>query len=409
MAAGPIDLSAYRVQFASSSAVDWTAPSRTVPLTGTVAPGASVLIASKYLQNGTEIRYKADVASTWFSAGVAAKGGRARLTYTANMLQADGGCAPIVTVIDEVTWTNMPPGPNVQLTHVSPGVGVLPDATCTPPSAPASPPPTGASTPKQPPSIPAMDTGLLAPQISELFPNPAAPATDTADEYVEVYNPNDAPFELSGFVLKTGLKGTYSFTFSQGTVLAPHGFSGFLAKDTKLVLSNTAGKAILLDPLGAVLAETDAYGKAAAGQTWVFANNVWQWTSEPTFGRPNIVATPAVPIQTSVAKTTSTKKSASAGATKPSKAVKAAKTSARATKKTKAQPSDVGGLPIKTTATAAASPSGGTIHPAILAVFAILAVLYGAYEYRHDVANKIQQFRANRAARAAAGQSTKGR
>ena len=63
--------------------------------------------------------------------------------------------------------------------------------------------------------MPAADIGLSAPQISELLPNPAGTGNDATDEFIELYNPNDQPFDLSGFVLQTGLTTPATTPFRQ--------------------------------------------------------------------------------------------------------------------------------------------------------------------------------------------------
>ncbi len=411
-----LDLSGYQLQLAHSGVVDWATPHRTIQLTGSLQPGATITVASKYMVGGVEIKYQADTATAWFGAGIAAAGGGARLVYNADRLQTDGSCAPKTIMVDEVSWTNMPSGPSTQLPHTtidpivaSAGLGPsdcvpIPPTTGPPASQPEAPIPTVPA-----PILPPADVGLLAPQISELLPNPAAPLTDAADEYIELYNPNSTIFDLTGFTLKTGLNGTYSYVFPANTLLPAAGFSSFLAKDTKLVLSNGGGKAVLLDPFGTVIAQTDPYGKAAAGQAWIAAGNTWQWSAQPSSGAVNVVAQPVTDEpKAPVAKTAKTTKTAVAA--KKTTVPKTARQSVKSAKTTKVKIKEVVLPEPKTQTLAAASkPEASPLHSGVLATAAILAVLYGAYEYRHDVANKIQQLRANRANRAALRQSTKGR
>jgi len=228
------------------------------------------------------------------------------------------------------------------------------------------------------PVIPATDAGLSPPQITELLPNPAGTGTDGTDEFIELYNPNDHPFDLSGFILQAGLTTKHKYTFPVGTNLPAKSFRAFYSADTRLSLSNTSGEADLLDPFGTVLSSTDPYGSAKDGRAWALAKGTWYWTVKPTPGAANVINQATA---TSI-KTTTAKKAAAA--------VKGATTTAASLQ---------GGA--TTTADAADAPA--PLHPFLLAGVAALAVGYGVYEYRHDLGNRIHQFRANRAARRKAG------
>lgn len=228
--------------------------------------------------------------------------------------------------------------------------------------------------------LPPADLGLLAPQLSELLPNPNGTGTDGSDEFVELYNPNEKPFDLSGFSLQVGTTTTHNYTFPAGTLLPAKAFKAFYSSDTGLSMSNTAGQAVLLDPFGTQISMTEAYGTAKDGQAWALAKGKWYWTTNPTPGGVNVINQPA----TSSKPSSSTKKVSAKNAS----GVKGA----------------------STVATAGASTSGAQdtalttpIHPWTLALVALAALLYGAYEYRVDIRNRFAQYRADRAARRVAG------
>ena len=221
-------------------------------------------------------------------------------------------------------------------------------------------------------TLPASDIGLMAPRISELLPNPNGTGNDGTDEYIELYNPNVAAFDLSGFRLQTGTTSLHTFTFPFGTTLTPGGFIAFYSSFTGLSLSNSGGQASLLDPFGNSIATTSVYGTAKDGQAWALANASWAWTTHPTPGQANIIEAPATK---QAAKTTSSSTKSKAKSTPKattSKTVNAATTAQHA--------ADTG---------ADLSP----IHPWVLALVAGLALLYGAYEYRSDLANHLLKFR----------------
>lgn len=232
------------------------------------------------------------------------------------------------------------------------------------------------------PVLPASDVGLLPPQITELLPNPAGTGNDATDEFIELYNPNAATFDLSGFVLQTGLTTKHGYTFPAGTSLPPKSFVAFYSADTGLSLSNTSGQADLEDPFATVISQADSYGTAKDGAVWALAKGTWYWTSQATPNAANVINQTAT--SGSGIKTTSAKKAAAA--------VKGASTA-----KSPLQ-SSAG------TKTAADITPAAPIHPLVLAAVAVLAVGYGIYEYRHDLANRLHQFRSNRAARRGGGE-----
>lgn len=239
----------------------------------------------------------------------------------------------------------------------------------------SAPIPFSAAAPAVLSSIPADDNGLAAPQISEVQPNPAPPKTDADDEYIELYNSNTKPFDLSGFILQVGSTTVHKYTFPPRTSLKPRSFSAFYPSDTNLSLSNSGGQVKLLDPDGNLLGQTDAYSKAKDGYAWMSADGLWQWTTTPTPDAANILTPP-----------NTSQSAGQAGA-----AVKAAKTSASSpvTAGSQVPPAD------------GAKSSG--LHPAVLAGIGSLAVVYALYEYRHDLANYLYRFRRYRASRRIAG------
>jgi hypothetical protein len=223
-------------------------------------------------------------------------------------------------------------------------------------------------------TIPASDIGLSPPQITELLPNPVGTGTDASDEFIELYNPNARSFDLSGFVLQTGSTTKHSYTFPAATALPPNSFVAFYSADTGLSLSNTSGQADLLDPLGTLLTQTDQYGTAKDGQSWALAKGTWYWTLQPTPGKSN-----------SIAQATTTGSSASKS--------KTSKTSSAKVKGASTSNSGAAATGSAPTEAAQVSP----IHPWTLAVVAGLAVAYGLYEYRLDMANFFHRFKRHRA------------
>ncbi len=238
------------------------------------------------------------------------------------------------------------------------------------------------------------DASITEPSITELLPNPAAPQTDADDEFIEVYNPNDTSYDLSGYALEAGGATMRRYSIPGGTVLEPHGYHAFSSQQTALSLPNTAGVVRLLRPDGSVAMQADAYANAPDGQAWAASATGWQWTAQPTPGAANVVLAPvSAPKATVTTAKATTKKAAAVKVA----STKAAKTTVPKAKKTTAKKATTKKAELSTVATSVRNP----IHTGVLAAVGIFALLYGAYEYRHDLANKIHQFRSNRAARRA--------
>lgn len=220
-------------------------------------------------------------------------------------------------------------------------------------------------------SLPSGDIGLMAPQITELMPNPSGTGNDATDEFIELYNPNSVSFDLTGFALQSGLTSLHSYRFPAGTVLPAKAFVAFYAETTSLSLSNTSGQVKLLDPFGNSITATEAYSAAKDGQSWALANGKWYWSTSPTANAANVIKQPiSKKAQAAAAKS----KAAAAGKVKGAKTTK----------------------PVKATALAGSiqdKPTKTPIHPWTLALVGSLALLYGAYEYRADMANRIFQFK----------------
>lgn len=233
-------------------------------------------------------------------------------------------------------------------------------------------------------------------QITELLPNPAAPASDSTDEFIELYNPNDQSVDLTGYKLQSGNTFNYSHTFA-GTSLGAQQYKIFLVTETGNILSNTSGQARLLDPSGAVVAQTNAYDSADDGDAWALINGAWQWTTTPT---PNALNVLTVPVLKVAAAKTAVSKNKTAAAKKP-KAKTTAKVAAAKTKKPAAAAAErqVYEDPAETIA---------PIHPGILAGVGVITLVYAAYEYRYDVINRMQQFRRYREIRRTARAASKG-
>lgn len=217
--------------------------------------------------------------------------------------------------------------------------------------------------------MPPGNIGLMAPQVNELLANPLGTGNDDTDEFIELYNSNQVPFDLTGFSLRAGLTTLRTYKFPTGTMLPAASFTAFYSADTDLSLSNSGGQVELLDPFGNSISTSKPYGIAKDGQSWALAKGTWYWTAKVTPRAANVVELPA-PKKSKAATVKKTVKSKAAVSTKGEKIT---------------TPSPGGSI--------AEVVSNSPIHPGVLALIPGLALLYGAYEYRTDLANRIHQLR----------------
>ena len=240
-----------------------------------------------------------------------------------------------------------------------------------------------------------VNEGLLAPIISELLPNPAGTGNDDTDEFIEIYNPNDSTYNLSGFVLQTGVSTLYTYTIPEGVEIAPKSYEVFSSEQTGLTLSNTKSQAILKNNIVEVISQTEVYTSAIDGRSWILKDDGWVWSTTSTPASENILTQPVSIVAATAKKAV---KAASTTAKKTTATKKTTKTAAKSAKPTEKTTKT---LQPGNTAFAESSPPIRSIHPLVLALVALTAVGYGLYEYRHDMANRYYKFRTNRAARRA--------
>jgi hypothetical protein len=435
----------WKLQFYSATAItngapDWTKPSATVSLTGIIpARGYYLLSSTGYAPGGID----SDQA---YSSRLSDSGGGLQLvtaTTTATTFydrlmwrqSTSGQTLPTNVLATPVGNGSLQRLPNddseyvnleKSLTQFTAAVTISPKDMWRAPE----PPPVVPDTPEQPvdgstdpgtdpgnntPDVPVTpanpsNIGLDAPYLTELLPNPASPLKDETDEFIELYNPNDTAFDLKNYTLEVGTTTLHDFTFTSDVPLAPHGYTAFYSVDTHISLTNSGSQARLLDPADAILSETLAYDAADDGASWSLAEatdgtsgDTWTWSTTATPNAANNITAPVAPVKTTTtkaatAKTATTKKAAAKTASVKVKGTTKAKTTAKKTTKKAAKPK------LSTAAQTAASPVKTPIHGGILVTVVGLAVLYAAYEYRHDIQNRFAKLRRHRAVRAYARQ-----
>ncbi|HSX02031.1 MAG TPA: lamin tail domain-containing protein [Candidatus Saccharimonadia bacterium] len=234
-------------------------------------------------------------------------------------------------------------------------------------------------------------------QITELLPNPAPPATDASDEFIELYNPNPSTINLRGYILKTGQAWGNHYTLPDEQ-LAPGGYIAFKSAQSHLPLSNSGTNVGLFDPADNQIGATITYGAASEGQAWAKFDAGWAWTITPTPASANLLATAGAGagVSTKVKATAAPKVHATAkpAATKPVKAKQPAKPKAKVA--TTAKPKPV---------LSAAQASG----PWLLFALASLTICYVIYEFRYDLLSYYHKLRGYSTSGRSAGTALAGR
>ena len=408
-----VDISKYKIEY-YSAASDLSVPSRSIVLHGVLYPGKYYLVASSGYLTGT--------AYDAFSAGLSITGGHILL------VSPDPTDITKDVVDDALGWGTalhpegsamVAPADGTSLARKQDDQGQYVDmednsqdfvqnASPNPTANNEAPVVTGQNTdlgsnPNQNPAPPESQQITSYPELAltELLPNPAPPDNDSTDEYVEIYNPNAEPLDLAGYKIQTGKSYSYSYVFSEGTIAAGK-YEAFMVSETGLLLANSGGKARLIDPSGKVVSETAAYDSAGDGQAWALVDGQWAWTTTPTPNEANILT--AVLAKEGSSKSTTSPKTTSKKTTTPKSAsTKKATTTKKSSKVAGATTGNSGG------STSGSEEVVAPIHPGLLAGVSVLALGYAAYEYRHDVANKIYQLRRYRAARREARKAAPGR
>ncbi len=392
-----VNVSEWRVEYFSSSAADFSKPYRSFVLRGVLPAGERYLLASN--------NYLSVSANDSFSPTLSGTSGVVRLMQ--NNTQADVIAWGKVAAKDVAAIPSPESGKSLQRKTDGSGKLIytgdnLADFEQTEPNpqgtlllgepldeSQTAPIPTvqvtADGTTGEVASLSTVATPAVQPQITELLPNPASPATDADDEFVELYNPSGDALDLEGYKLQTGTTYSHSYTFKADDTITGSSYKAFYVSQTNATLANSGGKARLVSPAGQVVSETLAYGTADDGEAWAWNGSSWEWTTTPTPNATNIFTTPASAAAKSNSNKSSTKKAATSKSTAK---IAGAKTS--------------GGKNAKNGSGAGSSNSepqeqgGARLHPWILAGVGGAAILYGVYEYRQDLANafyRIRRFR----------------
>ncbi len=160
--------------------------------------------------------------------------------------------SPTATETSTPTPTATPTMTSTWTPTYTPTPTPTPTPTLTPqPSITISPTPSGTHTPTSTPTSP------LFVAINEFLPAPAGTVdwdgngeADANDEWIELYNPNKVPVDLSSWWLDDAAGGSPPYVFPPGTVLSGHGFLVIYKRESGLTLNNSGDYIRLFDSNG---------------------------------------------------------------------------------------------------------------------------------------------------------------
>jgi hypothetical protein len=369
--ASAVDITNWHVQYFAATSTSFTTPTRNIALSGLLQSGASYVVAST--------GYKTSEAKVFFGPTLSSSGGHVRLISGAAQTEYEHDRFGWGTaLLPEGTAASLVPKDSVYKRRQENGKYI------------------DTNNNKNDFAVPLQAVGTVSTntigtavahdvRITELLPDPVAPAIDANDEYIELFNAGQDYINLKGLKLQSGNSYSYSYTFSDET-LAPNEYRVFYSSVTGLALSNTSGGARLLGIDGTVMSEAEKYTKAMPGIPWQLYQDIWSWGASASPGRANDAA--AASSSTLGATTATAKKAASS--TNSSKTKVTTKTSS--TKKPEETVTQKTNYKNPTTE-GAVTP----VNPLVLAGVGIVAVGYIVYEYRRDIANICRKLSRNRA------------
>ncbi|PIT98402.1 MAG: hypothetical protein COT71_00730 [Candidatus Andersenbacteria bacterium CG10_big_fil_rev_8_21_14_0_10_54_11] len=136
-------------------------------------------------------------------------------------------------------------------------------------------------------TVPVYSAALV---INEMLPNPVG--SDTAAEFIELYNSGAAAVDLAGWQLDDADGGSAPYTFGTGVQVPAGGYRVFLRSQTGLALNNTGDTVRLFDPSGESKASA-VYSGGAEGQSYNRTSDGYAWSETVTPGAANEITAAA--------------------------------------------------------------------------------------------------------------------
>ena len=139
---------------------------------------------------------------------------------------------------------------------------------------------------KQEPELKTYPSGII---FTEILPSPEGP--DAEEEWIEIFNKNGYPVDLSGWHISDTVGVTNSYTFPEGLKIEGGGFLVFLREETKITLNNSGDSLKIVSPDNKVT-DSIAYEKAPCGKSYSLIGPSWEWGDVLTPGNLNISKEP---------------------------------------------------------------------------------------------------------------------
>jgi Lamin Tail Domain len=124
--------------------------------------------------------------------------------------------------------------------------------------------------------------------ITEVLAN--AIGSDVANEFIELYNPNQVAVALSDYQLFIGLASYDVYQFP-ADLMIPAG--GYLVISNSMVpysLLNTTSSVMIANAEGIIVSQIDPYLDPKDGDSWARIGDSWQYTQSPTPGALNVLS-----------------------------------------------------------------------------------------------------------------------
>ncbi len=358
----PIDASEWSLYYKSATGISWTKKA-SVPINTVVQPhnfllistisGTDVHLTSGMAQTGGVIQLRSASAVAIDTIGW----GTADLSIGKPAVAAQAG-ESLYRQYDENTQTMVDSDDNLSDYYIT--------AQMTPKGIPA-------------PEVIDPQSTISYPliSVSELYPNPSGEQSESTDEFIELYNPNDFDVDLNGWLLKDASDKTYII---KNKTLPAKSYIAFMSAETHISLNNTGDTVRLVSPSGQLMDESADYGESKEGLSWSVVGDSWNWTVTPSPSAVNsaiYVENIVKPVGETASSTTAKKAIKKASVTTP----KTSKAASKLVSSAKAAPANSQGSDTNTSAQSTLA----NIWPWLLIVLGIGTIGYGIYEYRPEI------------------------
>ncbi|MDB5167156.1 MAG: hypothetical protein JWN26_301 [Candidatus Saccharibacteria bacterium] len=129
---------------------------------------------------------------------------------------------------------------------------------------------------------------ILPIKVNELLAN--AVGSDNGHEFIELYNPNDAPVDLIVYLLKIGIDAPKFYSFPLESAIEPHGYISFSDDDIPFTLVNSMSQVSLVSVDNQLVDESPIYNNPQDGIAWALIDGTWQYTNQPTPNAKNLAS-----------------------------------------------------------------------------------------------------------------------